>query len=320
MLHPDRWLLDNQDSLVPLSKWQRTVDIMARVFAAPAGFIVQHTPAGYQVVIASQQVDNPYSAGGVIPPDTNIFCKKVVETHSSLYVRNAPEDRLWDDNPEVANDGFRSYLGLPIFWPDGTPFGTICVMDFDRTDYQQEFVALMNELRDLVQADLELISQYQLICEFAITDELTGLLNRRGFNLVTGQRISLARRTETRLGMLFIDLDGLKKINDIHGHDAGDRALICLADAIRATVRESDIAARLGGDEFVLVVGVKNRGELKEVERRISAGYDCNGADFSIGAVLMDDYHKPVEYWVNRADKVMYRNKRRKHNGTSETS
>ncbi len=309
MIGPDKWVLEDRDHLVPLDKWQRTVNIMAKVFAAPAGFIVQHTAAGYQVVIASQQVENPYPAGSTIPLDTNIFCKKVVATLNSLYVRQALDDPFWNDNPEVANDGFCSYLGLPIFWPNNEPFGTICVMDFKHTDYGEDFVALMSELRDLLQADLALLDQYQQIRSLAITDELTGLLNRRGFNLVAGQRLKLCRRANPGLGLLFFDLDRLKEINDIQGHNAGDRALASLAAAIKSTIRESDVAARIGGDEFVLVATAKNRAELEEVARRIAASYDTPDARVSSGGLIIDDWSKPLDHWISMADKAMYRHK-----------
>lgn len=308
MVHPDSWLLEKKDSLVPLDKWQKTVDVMARVFNAPAGFIVQRGPGGYQVVISSDQESNPYEAGCLITEDTNIFCRRVVEQRARLYVQDAPEDPAWDTNPEVAEDGFRSYLGFPVFWPNGEPFGTICVMDFETTDYQNVYLDLLGEIRELIESDLEILHQYQLISDLAMTDELTGLYNRRGFLLVASQYMALAKRSGLTLGIMFLDMDGLKQINDTEGHGTGDQALQKLADTIREIIREDDIAARLSGDEFVMLISVSGQPYLHSVAERITSVLKENRLGVSIGSVMLEG-NKTLEHWLALADKKMYQNK-----------
>ncbi|BAZ32047.1 diguanylate cyclase with GAF sensor [Cylindrospermum sp. NIES-4074] len=88
----------------------------------------------------------------------------------------------------------------------------------------------------------------------SLTDELTGLHNRRGFFLIAEQQIKLAHRSQTCVSILFIDLDGLKIINDTFGHEMGDTAIIAAADLLKQTFRDSDTLARLGGDEFVVLM------------------------------------------------------------------
>jgi len=151
---------DRPDASEAVAKWQEMLTVLARAFAAPAAFVVQQTPAGYQVSAASDQETNPYPGGTVVPPDTNIFCKTVIRANAPLYVQDAPVDPFWDTNPEVHDDGFRSYLGLPVHWPDGAPFGTICVMDYEATAYSTEFQDLMTPFRDTVQRDLNLLQQH----------------------------------------------------------------------------------------------------------------------------------------------------------------
>lgn len=87
----------------------------------------------------------------------------------------------------------------------------------------------------------------------SLTDELTGLRNRRGFLGAAQQSVVLARRNLEGVMLLFIDLDNMKFINDRHGHDEGDRALRATADLLRQVFRESDVLARLGGDEFAVL-------------------------------------------------------------------
>ncbi|WP_067865763.1 sensor domain-containing diguanylate cyclase [Neptuniibacter marinus] len=309
MLTPDQWVLDESEGSVPLAKWQKTIDVMARVFNAPAGFIVQYAPEGFQVVISSGQASNPYDAGVTVPQDTNLFCKKVVEQQELLYVPDASTDPYWNTNPEVSDDGFCSYLGLPVKWPTGEPFGTICVMDFNATNYQKDYVDLVSELRDLIEADLKILSQYQMISNLAMTDELTGLYNRRGFYSVAQQYIALAKRSKLSLGLLYMDMDGLKRVNDVYGHLAGDQALRRLGKALEETVRESDVAARLSGDEFVMLVAIRNLEQLTQIAERVVDRITKDDIRVSIGSVLMDDSAQTLEYWIGEADRRMYENK-----------
>ncbi len=97
----------------------------------------------------------------------------------------------------------------------------------------------------------------------SLTDELTGLHNRRGFITLSQQQIRQAKRTKKEMLLLFVDLDGLKKINDGFGHSEGDRALFAVAALLRETFRDSDIVARIGGDEFaVLAMETENGGGI----------------------------------------------------------
>jgi diguanylate cyclase (GGDEF)-like protein/PAS domain S-box-containing protein len=86
----------------------------------------------------------------------------------------------------------------------------------------------------------------------SLTDEMTGLYNRRGFSILVDQEIKHARRMNLRCALLYVDLDGLKKINELHGHEGGDMAITSVGEALRVAARESDIVARVGGDEFLV--------------------------------------------------------------------
>ncbi len=88
----------------------------------------------------------------------------------------------------------------------------------------------------------------------SLRDELTGLYNRRGFFLLSQQQQKLAERDGNEMSLLFVDLDGLKEINDTFGHKEGDRLLVHTANLLQDTFRESDVIARLGGDEFVVLL------------------------------------------------------------------
>jgi diguanylate cyclase (GGDEF)-like protein len=120
--------------------------------------------------------------------------------------------------------------------------------------------------------------------ELSITDELTGLSNRRGFFAFAQQQMKHARRNNERMVLFFADLDDLKNINDTFGHVAGDRALTDAARIFVETFRDSDIIARMGGDEFAVIMGnapdsgietARNRLE-KRLEQYNSRRDDCS--------------------------------------------
>lgn len=90
-------------------------------------------------------------------------------------------------------------------------------------------------------------------------DPLTGLLNRRGFEPVLARTLAACRRYRTDAALVYIDLDGFKRINDQFGHAAGDETLKAVAATLASEVRESDIMARLGGDEFALILNRADR-------------------------------------------------------------
>jgi diguanylate cyclase (GGDEF)-like protein len=116
----------------------------------------------------------------------------------------------------------------------------------------------------------------------ARTDQLTGLLNRRGFDERVGPEIVRARREESLVGVATFDIDHFKRVNDEWGHDAGDRVLVALADTFKAETRAGDIAARMGGEEFTVVLpALDEPGQAMDYAERIRAAFA--GMDLGVG-------------------------------------
>lgn len=156
----------------------------------------------------------------------------------------------------------------------------------------------------------------------AITDELTGLFNRRGFFTLADQQCKLSDRTKRKLALLYLDLDGMKAINDELGHMRGDQALIDTANILGKSFRESDIIARMGGDEFAVLLS-----ELSDTYNEMTAVNHLltnieihntqGGRDYklllSVGASCYDPAFPCSVYdLLNRADALMYENKKTK--------
>ena len=166
--------------------------------------------------------------------------------------------------------------------------------------------------------------QKQLI-ETSITDDLTGLYNRRGFTTISEQQVRLAQRTQKKLIYLFIDLDGLKKINDAHGHQAGDQALQSVAIILRQSFRNSDILGRVGGDEFSVLAVETQRNDIKVLLNRLStnletfnrAGEGVFRLSLSVGiSEWVPDNPKEFHLLMHEADAAMYVQKKEKRQGS----
>jgi diguanylate cyclase (GGDEF)-like protein len=152
----------------------------------------------------------------------------------------------------------------------------------------------------------------------AITDELTGLCNRRGFLASATHQLKLAHRNAQNVMLLFCDVDNLKGINDSFGHPEGDRALIRTADVLKQTFRDSDILARLSGDEFAVLASeafIPNRRTI--VSRMESSLANANAKEsryklsFSIGVARFDsETPTSLGELMSRADQDMYVHKK----------
>ena len=173
----------------------------------------------------------------------------------------------------------------------------------------------------VVATDLTERNRLEELRRLSLLDELTGLLNRRGFLGAARQNLKLARRLKETALLIFIDLDGLKDINDNLGHSEGDRALADSAAILKNTYRDSDIVARLGGDEFtVLAMGTpeKDSGVLAaRLQRQLDAhnarGHRAYQLSMSIGIVGYDpETSLSIEDLIARADAAMYESKRSK--------
>jgi diguanylate cyclase (GGDEF)-like protein/PAS domain S-box-containing protein len=213
---------------------------------------------------------------------------------------------------EVWPDGTVTWVSttkVPLFGPDGEVIG-IFGMSRDITERR-----LAAELLSDQSAQLAL--QSRQLAELSLTDDLTGLHNRRGLQAFGGSLVDVARRENSPLCLLFVDLDDLKAINDTRGHAAGDLALVRAARVLRESVRGVDVVARVGGDEFAVVLAGASRAETELCVARLRTlgarpadnGLDT-GLSMSIGiATLGDDGALTLDDLIEHADRAMYEEK-----------
>lgn len=177
--------------------------------------------------------------------------------------------------------------------------------------------------RELLMAMDELRQREEIIRKQATHDELTGLPNRRLYYDRLTSAIAEARRYKKKVGVVFIDLDHFKKINDTLGHEAGDKFLRAVAELFQAQIRGIDTLARLGGDEFALgLPNLEGKDEADLVVRRIFDALEqkitidetCLQASVSIGIAIFPDDGEDIFVLLKRADTAMYRSKKEGRN------
>ncbi|WP_293866955.1 GGDEF domain-containing protein [uncultured Alsobacter sp.] len=160
----------------------------------------------------------------------------------------------------------------------------------------------------------------------AHVDELTGLLNRRGFRREIERAASYSQRYDVAVVLVMIDLDGFKAINDTHGHPAGDAALVHVAKLLSSSVRASDIVARLGGDEFALLLWHADMaaaaGAMIKLQAKLGASplmFDGAqiGVRASVGLSALTAT-RPIEEAIAEADRHLYAAKQYRHAGGQE--
>lgn len=138
-------------------KWQEIVDLLADIVRVPSALIMRVEPPHIKVFVSSESTGNPYEPDEEAPLNTGLYCETVMSTRRPLLVPDALRDEDWKSNPDIKL-GMISYLGVPISWPDGEIFGTICVLDRKSNGYSDLYLKLLLQWRDVVQADLKSIA------------------------------------------------------------------------------------------------------------------------------------------------------------------
>ncbi|MSO69061.1 MAG: GGDEF domain-containing protein [Alphaproteobacteria bacterium] len=192
----------------------------------------------------------------------------------------------------------------------------LMVSDDDR-DTLSHLLAAAADAEGLLTAQARRIA---LLETLSLTDELTTLMNRRGFEREMRRLLANAKRYDERGVMAVIDLDDFKSINDVYGHAAGDAVLASFGRALAAMVRQTDLVARLGGDEFALVLARTDvtgaMARIAQIEQSLDGlivPYTSHRIPVacSIGTVKFDGLDD-FEHLLQRVDNAMYANKRKR--------
>jgi diguanylate cyclase (GGDEF)-like protein len=177
----------------------------------------------------------------------------------------------------------------------------------------ENHLRLISTMTNHLALALKNATEHQKIQELAVTDELTGLYNRRAFQHALDKELRRSKRYQKSLSLIMLDIDGFKEINDTFGHQAGDEVLKTLAAYLRSGVRDTDLIARYGGDEFAIILPETKAHEAAVLAERLKNSISHHSvtteetphpiiADISNNGMSSDEL-------IRRADHVLYRSK-----------
>lgn len=244
-------------------------------------------------------------------PRRDAFCAHAILDDDILVVVDTQDDARFRDNPLVTGGPLiRFYAGAPISAPSGHRLGTLCAIDQVPRQLDEAELNVLHDLAGIIERELSYL-------DMALSDELTGLANRRAFMAAGAQLVALGRRTDQPVSVVYADIDGLKTVNDDLGHHAGDELLRRCADSFHSVLRKADILARVGGDEFAAILYASDEDAAKLVERRLDAlmakqnalAPDLPTTSVSTGVAVSCPDETFAET-VGRADQAMYAAKR----------
>ncbi len=276
--------------------------------------------------LAQQAAAMKASMDGMAIIDHSGVCIYLNDAYAKIFGYAAPETLIGSSWEMFYFDEELTRLKeqiMPAVWRDGSWRGEAMGLKLSGGTLPLEISISSVDGGGLVQVVRDITERKKIeetLRNSSLKDDLTGLFNRRGLLKQAAPYFDFARRQKENLLLLFIDLDGMKKINDEFGHNEGDNALISTATILNRSFRSSDIIARLGGDEFTVLVTDVNANKEDAITRlndnlkaHNASAKACHKLAFSIGvATLEPERMTCFEELLEQADQAMYEQKRMK--------
>lgn len=247
------------------------------------------------------------------------FCSHMVQGLAPQIAPYSDDIELYAAAPIGRQVPIKAYIGCPLVKEDGSLFGTLCAIDpspqSEALYQEQGLIELLGNLLSVIlQKELreeKSARQLERIQAEALTDGLTGLYNRRGWDRLVEAEEERSRRHGHPCAVYIIDLDNLKEVNDQCGHAAGDELIRQAAQVLQETIRGDDRLARLGGDEFAILSVEMNKQNAELLFERITQALAQANVEASIGYALRHP-STGLNEAIIQADQQMYFHKRAK--------
>ena len=289
--------------------------IAARVAGKQAGFValVDATTVIYKGTFG-------FEANGLPKPETHhregCFANQVVTQKQRLIVPDASADIRFRSYAEVVTAGIRFFAGVPLINNEGFAVGLIGVCGTAPGLLDAMQIDTLERVAENTMIALELRKTLHHARHMALTDTLTGIANRHAFFEATKQVFDT--RQDIDYSLLYLDLDGFKRLNDTLGHSAGDLALRVVANRISANARNGDVVARLGGDEFAVLLANNVAGAAigERIKDDVAAHMEARGFGVTVSVGVLTFMVTPscVSDALAASDEMMYEAKRRGKN------
>lgn len=295
-------------------------DLDAVLGGAPCAIVVCD-PSDGAILYGNEQASaygaSPSGAGGTIfealPAMNREDFRALVTDGDAAGVRRV--ELLARSASHTELDLWLTVTSRPIVYR-GRPGSVLCLIDISDLKRAQSEIEMLSAQRALVLDHVQ--ARHQEMREASVKDELTGLYNRRYFASVATREFARCRRARQPVGLLVVDVDHFKQINDRFGHPVGDQVLRALAQVLLSSFRSEDVVCRVGGEEFIVLMpgtdagscfGRAERLREKVAGTQILAGVEGIGLTVSVGVAVADVEAETPEQLVARADEAVYRAK-----------
>lgn len=279
------------------SSWQNIVDLLAQITQVPAALIMRVHTNYLEVFSTSSSENNPYKKGDTEILGNGLYCESVMESQQQLVVPNALADPKWKNNPDVEL-GLVSYCGIPLLWPNGELFGTICILDSKENHYTPTYIKLLESFRISIESQLKTLFQHAKLTQmnrdlknrvytrtkdlaslnYSLNQEIdkrkaaeqkinfqknhdlgTGFLNRNAFESRLNNKLS-AKTTLTgrSFAVVHIGFTNGRRIQARYGYNALDQVLVEYRQRIDSIADLEVLTARPTSIDLVLAFSVKD--------------------------------------------------------------
>jgi diguanylate cyclase (GGDEF)-like protein len=257
-----------------VEEWREITTLVAELCKVKACLVLRIGAESLDVMAASQTDGNPYTKMQRLPRNSGLFSDEVIATQVMLEVPDARTDAVWKDGPTVRL-GMVFYCGVPINYPDGAPFGVLCIVDDAPKTTTEIERKIINGFARVIQDHLKLEIMNQSLAYDATHDPMLGLLNRRAFFDRLEERLRAFERNGTPWALLSFDVDHFKQVNDTLGHAIGDQTLRAITEVVGRITRDADGFARIGGEEFAIIAEVGGMSGARTLAERVRAGVEA---------------------------------------------
>jgi diguanylate cyclase (GGDEF)-like protein len=291
------------------------LDLLRRVIPYDVGAFLTVEGAELKLAAIKQPMESASLIGETYPMTGSRLCHMAVQHKRPLTSPVAgPEDILL---PLLPNWEVRSFLGAPVVFQDRVT-GLVALYNSTSRAFTEADARVAELFAGQVAIALDNSRHVEAMEKLAVTDELTGLYNRRAFDGMGAKEVERARRYKRPLSLILFDIDHFKDVNDSYGHPVGDHVLQVLTRLVTKTTRSTDIVCRFGGEEFIVLMPEAGREEglamaerlRQEISRMtiVTAGGTLS-LTVSLGLAELLPEDESLENLIARADRAMYQAK-----------
>lgn len=246
----------------------------------------------------------------------DVIFYKVLKTRRAVYLKNLVNKQT-RFAPLPGTPAAGAFLAIPLLADGAKPIGAIALHRKMPNSFAKDEIELLRKIAGQAAQVIDRITQYQHHRELSLTDELTGIFNRRYFNQRYEREIQRAQRYERPLTLIMIDIDHFKTFNDNHGHLMGDRVLQGVANLLEHSIRKADLLARFGGEEFVILLPEIDKERGRKVAEKLRRAVEraefpkeetqpLGKITISLGLASFPEDSSRAPDLLERADRALY--------------